>query len=170
MSMIFLTYFYEGLGTTGSVVEIMWHRWIIRWQTEKTKINLNIGKNRSTRLNRSLYFNSSTWVNRGTLLPINLRYTGKEIRGQQKWKKVICSLNMFFWQRQRRLSFSYWWHCLWQPRCARHGGFRQQTIAAHRFQSMLRVHICFGNKLTVNSSNWLRERRDHVQCPAESVP
>ena len=33
------------------MVEIMWHRREIRRQTEKTNINLNIGRNRSTRLN-----------------------------------------------------------------------------------------------------------------------
>ena len=32
------------------MVEIMWHRRETRWQTEKTNINLNIGRNRSTRL------------------------------------------------------------------------------------------------------------------------
>ncbi|MDD5523596.1 MAG: hypothetical protein PHI84_22485 [Kiritimatiellae bacterium] len=32
------------------MVEIMWHRREIRRQTEKTNINLNIGRNRSTRL------------------------------------------------------------------------------------------------------------------------
>ncbi|MFZ2399388.1 MAG: hypothetical protein WAW31_12095 [Smithella sp.] len=52
------------------MVEIMWHRRETRRQTEKTNINLNIGRNRSTRLNT-------------TGKPTTMRMTKNEV-GQQK--------------------------------------------------------------------------------------
>jgi hypothetical protein len=37
-----------------TIIEIMWHRWKIRRQTEKTNINVHIGRNRSLRLNYNM--------------------------------------------------------------------------------------------------------------------
>ncbi len=42
---------FSGANANGYMVEILWHRRETRRQTEKTNINLYIGRNRSTQLN-----------------------------------------------------------------------------------------------------------------------